>query len=68
MPGDPNPFATHRQNRPIGKLLRVIAEQSLHEFNTPYRRNVGKSHKATMRHILDKDDLSEIFVHGHKDT
>jgi len=67
-PGDPNPFSTHRQNRPIGKLLRVIAEQSLHEFNTPCRRNVGEPHKATMRRILDKDDLSEIFVHGHKDT
>ncbi len=67
-PGDPNPFSAHRQNCPIGKLLRVIAEQSLHEFNTPCRRNIGEPHEATMRRVLDKDDLSEIFVHGHKDT
>jgi len=46
----------------------MIAEQSLHQLNTSCRRNVWKPYEATMRRIFDKDDLSEIFVHGHEDA
>ena len=67
-PRDSNAFSTHRQDRPIGKLLRVISEQPFHEVNAPCGGNVGEPHKSTMRRLLDKDKLSEILIHGHKDT
>ena len=60
-----DPFSTHRHNRPIGKLLRVIAEQSLHEFNTSCRRNVGEPHDVTTPHSRQMI-CPEIFVHGHR--
>jgi len=68
QPRDSNSFSTHRQDRPISKLLRVFAQQPFHEFNAPCGRNVGEPHKSTMRRLLDKDELSEILIHGHKDT
>ena len=67
-PGDSNTFATHRQDRPFGKLPYVIAEQPFHEFNAPCCRHVGEPHKPGMRCVLDEDELSEILVHVYKDA
>lgn len=67
-PGDSNPFPTHCHNRPFGKLVCVIMEQTVHESDAPCCRHIGEPHKPGVRCVLGKDELPEILVHSHEDA
>lgn len=56
----------YRYDSPLLQVLSMDGEHLVHHCNTLCCGDVGQSHHAVVRGILDKEELAEILVHRHQ--
>jgi hypothetical protein len=66
--GHPDSPASHGDNSPIEQLGAVVFEDLFHQLDTPVRRYIGQADNAAGRGLIEKDESTEILIHGHQNT